>query len=64
MIQPAEQAAAAVTAIGGKVLSIDTHPVRITNHGEIDLAMNVIPSGDYLAVEIRALVPVATTDRP
>ena len=64
MIQPAEQTAAAVTAIGGKVLSINAHPVRISDRDEVDLAMNAIPAGDYLAVEIRALVPVATKDTP
>ena len=64
MIQPAEQTAAAVAAIGGKVLSINAHPVRISDRDEVDLSMNVIPAGDYLAVDVRALVPVATKDQP
>ena len=63
-LQPAEQTAAAIAAIGGKVLSIKAHPIRITDRDEVDLAMNVIPAGDYLAVEVRALVPVATKDQP
>lgn len=63
-LQPAEQAAAAITAIGGRVISIDVSPLRIADRGEVDVAMHAIPAGDYLAVDVRALVPVATKDQP